>query len=621
MTAAKETHQEDMQSNNSKLSSAVKGEESATGSKNGRLSSLIARLRQGKVSWLVVEGYLAQELHTEEPVHIKKDSTLLGNVFAPKILVEGTLSGSAYARQVEVLPGGEIWGDVFTMALNISPGGTVQGWVSSLTEEDLDRLQQNNTLIDEAALASEVEALNAQVDNNFLTRNESQMESLHLLQMELAVTLAARYEMEQEFDRRLTEMAGEAYNKISILSDQLTAVRTDLTHLKKQLDEAQETIRQQKNQIDRQTNELTVARELMTDQNQELGDLRQRHQELRQHHDTVETEKAALETSLAAITKDKEELENRVENLETAHRSNLQYQAEQKDSLIRWQELAEVTENKAAELDTKLQNAGFQIEESSKTIDLLRSQRQEIEKELEKTLEELANLQGSDTRPLVAAEALAEATERINQLESDLAHAEQEYQEQIIWYKASLETSRLELEKAREESKEQSAHVDKLKSDLNQIKEQVHIQNEKITALQEETRLTRAEADRWKADLTDKENSWRKQTKELEQTITHIKSDKKNMQATLRESQIQLEASEVELQQYFQETKTQGERLAEIHAQLVERDLQLKKAMAQIKQAKTMIEKQNQALKQIKEVTSERIRALQAENTRLKQQK
>lgn len=621
MTAAKETHQEDIQSKNSNLSSAVKGEKAAAESKNGRLSSFIARFRRGKESWLVVEGYLAQELHTEEPVHIKKDSTLLGNVFAPKILVEGTLSGSAYARQVEVLPGGQILGDVFTMALNISPGGTVQGWVSSLTKADWDRLQQSNSLIDEAALANQVESLHEQVDNTFFTRNESQMESLHLLQMELAVTLAARYEMEQDFDRRLTEMAGEAYSKINSLTEQLTAVRTDLTLLKKQLDEAQETIRQQKNQIERQTNELTVARELMTDQNQELGDLRQRHQELRRHHDTIETEKAKLETSLTAITKEKEDLENRVENLDTAHRSNLQYQAEQKDSLIRWQELAEVTENKATELETKLQNASFQIEESSKTIDLLRSQRQEIEKELEKTLEELANLQGSDTRPLVDAEALAEATERINQLETDLAHAEQEYQEQIIWFKASLETSRLELEKAREESNERADFIDILKTELNQIHEQVHIQNEKITTLQEETRITRAEADRWKAELTDKENSWRKQTKELEQTITHIKSDKKNMQATLRESQIQLEASEAELQQYLQETKSQGEHLAEIHAQLVERDLQLKKALAQIKQAKAMIDKQNQALKHIKEVTTERIRALQAENTRLKQQK
>lgn len=621
MTAAKETHQEENTPLNKKATSSLIGQKTAVEKSNGRFSNFFSRFRREKEPWLVVEGYLAQELRTEEPVHIKKDSTLLGNVIAPKIWVEGTLSGSAYAREVLVQKDGQIWGDVFAMSLNIAPGGIVQGWVSSITEEDLTRLKTSQSLIDETTLNSHVESLNEHVDNSHLTRNESQMESLHLLQMELAVTLAARYEMEQDFERRLAETAGEAYSKINTLSDQLTAVRTELTTQKKQLDDAQETVRQQKGQIDRQANELTVARDLMTDQNQELSELRKLHHTLKQQHDTLRSEHQQIEDSLTKTTKENELLQNRVENLETAHLSNLQYQADQKDSLIRWQELAEVTEKKAAELETKLQQTEFQLAESSKSIDLLRNQRHEIEDELENALQELANLQGTDTRPLVDAEALAEASERIAQLESELTNAEQEFSEQIIWYKASLETTRSELEKLRENATDQTEKAESIQNDLNQTRQELQKQNETISTLEHEARTAREEAEKWKTAVTEKEIDWRAQTKELQHTIEMLKADKKNMQTTVRESQLQLEASEAEVQSYIQETKAQGERLAEIHVQLVERELQLKKATGQIKQARTMIEKQNQAIKQIKQITTDKIRALQAENAQLKKQR
>ena len=176
MTAAKETHQEETTPHNNKSTSSLNGQQTAVENSNGRFSNLVARLRREKEPWKVVEGYLAQEIRTEEPVHIKKDSTLLGNVIAPKILVEGTLSGSAYAREIMVHKDGQIWGDVYAMSLNIAPGGTVQGWVSSITEDDLTRLKTSQSLIDETALNNQVESLSEHVDNSHLTRNETQME-------------------------------------------------------------------------------------------------------------------------------------------------------------------------------------------------------------------------------------------------------------------------------------------------------------------------------------------------------------------------------------------------------------------------------------------------------------
>lgn len=593
-------------------------EATAVNGADGRKPGFLARWRREKEEWLDITGYLVDGLKTGKPVIVRPGATVLGHIVAPKIIVEGTVSGSTYGRDVEIAGSGHVLGDVFAIALRVNPGGQVHGWVSSINAEELERFLSTGTLIDEAYLLNQVESLNEKLDTGFLTRNETEVEALHLLQAELAAMLAARYEMEQDFEKRLAEMAGEAYSKINTLGDQLTAARGELAAQKKQLDETQETLRQQRTQIERQSNELSIARDLMTDQNQELGELRDLYNELRHKHNSLEGEKAEVDATLEATSKEKEALAARVDSLETAHRHNLQYQADQEDSLVRWQELAEVTEKKAAEMETQLQKALLQAGESSDIIDLLREQRRELEVELEKALSELRELQGSQTRPLADPQILVEATNRITELEADLAHAEQEYLEQLIWYKASLETSRSELEQAREAAAQQAGQMQKVQEEMAQLQAEMDRRQEMLAAQKESIAAARQEAGQWQTAVVDKEVEWRLQTDELHQTIILLKADKKNMQTTLRESQMQLTAAEGEINRYLQETRGQGERLAEIHARLVEREVQLKQVVAQLKQARQMIEKQNQAIKQMKEMAAAKIRALQVENDRLR---
>lgn len=583
--------------------------------------NFVSRWRRVKEEWLEIDGYLVDSLRTEMPVRVKAGATFVGNIIAPKITVEGTVSGSVYGREIEVASNGQIWGDVLAISLHIASGGKVQGWVSSIDEADLERFRTSGITPDTVNLTSQTETTNEKMDTGFLARSQSQMESLHLVQMELAATMAARRELEQDFEKRLTEMAGEAYGKIHALTDQLTAVRSELAQQKRLLDEAQETLRQQKTQVERQTNELSVARELMTDQNQELGELRDLFNGLRQRHAILQAEKAEIDQALETTLKEKDALEARAASLETAHKGSLQYQVEQEDSLLRWQELAEITEKRAAELETQLQKAHYQLDESGNTLRLLREQRHELERELEKAQLELQEWQGNKTRPLVDAEALMEATGRITQLESDLADAEQEYLEQLIWYKASLGTTRSELELARETAASQAAETTRLQDELAQLQTRLAHQEEEKAALQNQAVTYQKEAAKWHTAVTDKESEWQKQTAEYQQTITLLNSDKKNMQTTLRESQMQLAATEAEVGRYLQETRTQGERLAEIHAQLVERELQFKQAIGQLKQARDMIEKQNNTLKQMKELAAEKIRTLQAENAQLRGRK
>lgn len=640
MAALKETAVPDKKSADSTPAPLETAHQHTKQGVNGRKPGFVSRFRREKEEWLDVTGYLVEGLTTDKPVIIHTDGTVVGHIVAPKIIVRGTITGSAYCHSIEVAASGHILGDVYAVSLTIHPGGKVQGWLSSIDETDLARYRATGALIDETRLTAETDKLADKLDTSFLTHNPSEMEALHVLQLELATALASRYEMEQDFEKRLTEMAGEAYGKINALTEQLTAVRGELTSQKRGLDETQETIRQQKTQIDRQSNELTIARELMTDQNQELSELRDLYNELRQKHVVLTAEKAEVDAALETINKENESYAQRLDSLETVHRHNLQYQADQEDSLMRWQELAEVKEKRAAELETQLQKMQFQLEESATTINLLREQRHDLDEELEKALAELRGLQESKTRPLVDAAVLAELTNRITQLETELADAEQEYLEQLIWYKASLESTRSELEAARESATTQNTQIERLQTEMEELQTtlaqqqaeittwQEKLRQQEETAVEQQTTITRLKATavqmeseaavKWQTAVAEKETTWRQQTDELQHTIALLKADKKNMQATLRESQMQLQATEAEVNRYLQETRAQGERLAEIHARLVEREVQLKQLAGQFKQAREMIEKQNQAIKQMKEMASEKIRALQTENARLK---
>lgn len=589
---------------------------------NGRQGGFLRLFRREREEVLTITGYLVDGLSSDKPVIVQTGATILGHIIAPKITVDGTISGSVYGREVEIGSSGQIWGDVFAVMLQIHAGGKVQGWVSSIEEEDLQRFYASGSLIDETHLISQIETLSPRLDTTFLTRNESQMETLHLLQAELATTLAARYEMEQDFEKRLAEMAGEAYNKINTLTEQLTAVRGELAGQKKQLDESQEIIRHQKKQVERQSNELSIARDLMTDQNQELSDLRELHNQLFEKYNTLLAEKTDVDAALESISREKDLLAQRVASLDIANRNNLQYQADQEDSLMRWQELAEITEKKANELTSQLQQAAAQLQESQNIIQLLREQRHELETELDQALLELKALQANKTRPLADPQIVEEATRRISQLEEELAHAEQEHLEQIIWYKANLETSRVELEHARETAVQQTEQiaalqqtVDALQAEMGQHQDDLHTVK---LALEQAQAANQQELGHWQTAVVEKEMEWRQQSLELEQTITMLKADRKNMQATLRESQMQLSAAEGEVSRYLQETKSQGTRLAEIHTHLVERDIQLQQATTQLAQARQMIEKQKAALTQMKEMAAEKIRSLQTENAQLR---
>ncbi len=80
----------------------------------------------------------------------------------------------------------------------------------------------------------------------------------------------------------------------------------------------------------------------------------------------------------------------------------------------------------------------------------------------------------------------------------------------------------------------------------------------------------------------------------------------------MRLQRAQLEASEKELAHYLNETSRQGERLAEIQATLVERDIQWQ-------ETKQIVTKQQKFIKQMQQVTKKRLRDLQEQLAAQKQ--
>lgn len=559
---------------------------------DGRLAGLLAFLRRGQ-PWLEIHGYHVGNIQSDDPVAIRQGTTVVGNVNAPEILVAGLINGSATARKIVVEDEGQIWGDVFTVSLQVKSGGVVQGWISSVSEADYQAMQAGSLPVDaDLPQIAPPDLTEGNGEGGIINRSDAQMEALHLLQMETAAALAARAELEADFEKRLYEVAGEASSTIASLNEKVAELQADLARQQQQFTEVQEALQQSNLQIERQTNEINVGRALLDEQNEALAQLRQEHARLQEKHASLQTERDELEEALAHARQKVDQMVDRITSLEAAHMASLQHSAEQEDSLLRWQELAETTEKRAQELSDELEKMQYQMEESQSTIELLRQRRADLEKELNKALTELEDLRKRNTEPIVPPAALAAATEKIFRLESQLKDQEQKYTDQIRYYKASLEKTQAALTAGQAQLADQE-------DELAELREQVDAQ----TALLKE----------WQTAVAEKEEALQRQAALFARKQALLESEKKNLQVTLRESKAQLDAYEDEVAQYVKMTQDQGQRLAEAQSRLVERELQLKQTMARLEKAKGMIEKQNAFIKEMKQVTKERIQKLQAQ--------
>jgi chromosome segregation ATPase len=547
-----------------------------------------SRFRRGP-RWHEVFGYHVGDIQTQQPVAVASGATVVGNIYAPQIVIVGLLSGSAISREVVVKTEGQIWGDIYAVRLHLEPGGLIRGWINTLTETDYVAWQNGQDVADELTPSG------LRPEHNHRRDGET-LDALHRLQMETAVALAARYELEETFDQRLAEIAGETTSLLAATREELKNSRAALATWQEEANTSHTTLQQREAQLERQGQELSLAQQTLAETAQELDDLRQTYTELTETHATLIGAKAAVDEQLVQTLEKIESLTDRTHTLETALQDSLEHRSDQEDALLRWQELAQRNEQRAKELEKELETARQQIEESNQIIERLRAQRQQIETEWEQMQQdnealrqELAQERQNAQQQLAdSAATIQSLTEKVSSLEDDHASAIQD---------ATETNARLE------------AEIAPLRKRNTALLRQMDMAKEKFFKQEEVAAILRQQYEemqkRWQEAQLELDRISQQPTKLLSsEQVETLQTKLDEAEATIRKKQLQLEASEAELQRHLQETAVQGQRLAENHALLIERELQLQ-------QAQQTIAKQQQFIKQMKQVTAEKITRLE----------
>ena len=593
-----------------------------------------------------IEDYRVGDIQTEQGVYILSQAAVVGDIHAPKVVVAGLVYGYITADEVLVEDGGQVWGDVFTAAFHLEAGGKVHGWISS-PDEVMTAVPLDGELGDDeevmvppvlaALLPEELPSLNAD--------GQARAERVAIwrqLQAEAALAIMARLELERSFGNRVDEVAGESLSESARLRDEVSIFREERTALQDHIEELEDQLMAEEEQFNTQSAELTAVQRLLHNKDTALAELQAVFEQQSLKTTAYEESRQELQWKLDRATDRMEELVERTSNLESALQGSLQHTAEQEEALIRWQELAEVTEKKAGELENELESLKLQLKESTQVVDMLRTQRDKLEKEwdkankdlmevaqdrafikkeLDKKTERLAALekergklqesldvlqQRFETHPPEYERVLeklematannADLKERLHQSEAEV----QEYHDQWLWTKASLDTTCSEL--------------DALRQTANQYEEMIQEQQDRIAEQEKTVESWKNSMGRMTNLLYEAENK----AKEFEKAIERVKKEaeldveKEALQGEVRKQQLQIEAYEAEVTHIHEEIEKQSRRLAEMQANLIEREITLR-------QTNETAQKQAAQLDQLKLLAGKRIRDLENELAETKQ--
>ncbi len=578
--------------------------------RNGRFQFPFFR-RQEK--WVEITGYRVGSLQLDEPIFIHADALVVGHVIAPKIQVAGLVNGSTAALETHILPGGQIWGDVYTEQLHLEPGGKLQGWTRALNSETYQQIRSAGS-VPEIDASQPPDSLPSEAPEPIMPLyTTAQISALRSLQAEAASALAARAELEQSFNQRLQEVAGETAAKVAHLAERVEQLQSELQNSERAASAYQELVRAREAQLERQSNELAIARELLEERSTTLEELRLESANQAVAISELQVKKLALEERLRAAQNQIDELTQRANGLESALQTSVTHAAEQQDALVRWQELASATEKRAQALDSELKLAQVQLAENSYQIETLQAQRRRAEKAWEDALEELEQLRqhSATTTPEESENLLARLNEleaeaqRIPSLEAEIAKlqaevqklesAVQEQEDHLLWYKANLTSSLHDLDRLRQLNEEQAKQLTAVQTELAKA------QNS-LAAQQQESARWQKRAEQARALL-----------QKRDETLARLQRKQQELEEIVRRNQTQLNGYEKELAHYLHEIQRQGQQLAEARSLLGKRDLALK-------QAETTITTQAETLAEFKQLAGERIKSLQVELAHTRQQ-
>ena len=557
----------------------------------GRLASLFRRGPQ----WTKIDGYRVEAITSEEPVWVRAGSTMLGDIIAPHIRIDGIVHGAAVANSVTITAGGQIWGDIYTAALQIEAGGAIYGWMSSIDAGQYEAIVSQGRV---PAQPADKTTAAPPGSSAAAARDLTHMETLTRLRHEASTAKAALAELEHTFEKRLDDVAGETVARVVTLREELARTRSELATAQQQLAALTNNLRDSQTQIEQQTAALTTAETLRDEQTKTLDKLQTAYDSKRTAYDQLDATYRSLNANYLTAQQEIDHLGKKIDSLESALQNNLQHSAEQETALIRWQELAEDYQERIRELESRLENSNVEIEEQSLIVDMLRVQRDQFESEWEQVQEELTLLRERELEPLSKEELVNERKmvdnlraakaeiERLQTAVAELAH----YEEQVLWYHAELETARAELQEARAAVGKQEIRLANLQAQLDDVQTNAEAQQADFKQLNEQliTQTERIHA----------------LEQQLDEEIKKGKADRTTARKSIQKLRLQVEGAEMELEQHLQETAVQGQHLAELQATLVEQDLERE-------QLRQTAADRGQAIIELKEAARKRVELLE----------
>ncbi|MBK8432437.1 MAG: polymer-forming cytoskeletal protein [Chloroflexi bacterium] len=644
--------------------------------------------RESEPEEYLLEGYSAGRVRESIPVRVAPDTAVVSDIIAPQVVVEGLVHGFIIARELFIAATGRVWGDVYATAVTIAPQGQLNGWLSTIDEQTYTSLYENpQVLVNLAASqngSSAVKALPPQLHtaaNELLnTLPPERVGILHLLQQEAGTALAARLELEQEFERRLDETHVQALNEATSLRQQEAMFLSKQGESRQQIADLQAQLDVRARELGERTAEISTAHHTIEKQADELLDLQTHYSMQTAELSAAQQRIEQLQGQVQLLERQAEATAERIHSLDIALQDSLQRGSEQEEALVRWQELAELTEKQAKEAKAELDTLSMQQREGAQTLAIMRDQRNRLEQEWDKAQDEITKLKkqlaAQAEQPNLAGQ-VAQLQKELERKVSELNLTKQAMVEStgaLAQAKRQMEFAEQDLKRVREQeaalglAQEQIRKLHEEQTDLNQ--ELNHIQGEhrllkvdserRITALQQDNQRARERLQEMQGQMTAsqavlqaaeaklQQATEREQQQEklvarlghelqqaqqaqanqvpaveletLRAQLATLKADYSLQQSQVKQLKEEVQSSRSRLQAFEQEVETYRQQIGQQGGRVAELQGELVEHDLRYKQVLAGARKQAAELQQIKQAAQQRIAALQADVQKARQQ-
>src|SRR5690606_27637991 len=362
---------------------------------------------------------------------------------------------------------------------------------------------------------------------------------LRHLQTEIAAALVSRAELETNSEGRRKERAGDAFAKPHTLKDELKAEGREWPEPYARLNENQHLLQQREREIEKTREELAEARALLEEQAAGMQNLQVLFGQKVAELGSVQAANELLEEQVQDSIFRVDAYTSRVESLESALQASLQRTAEQEEALLRWQELAEVTQLRLREVQGELESARLQLTESERVIERLREQRSRIEEAWLEASDELEAL-----RQQREAEAKEAAGPEQEEVPADIQNNLQQLQrEEYLWQKAEKELTQATIQRLQEALTQRDESISQWQRSAQQ--QQVLADNWKGTVGRMSELLYTAEQ-----RAAEAESRLQKLENAAAQASQLSQAEYEALREQVRQQKLQLEAMETEVEHY-----------------------------------------------------------------------